>query len=268
VAVRGDPASTAPTEPDKKSDRRKKKGDAEERADEGRRAGGAGGGGLIHQRRRWRRRMNSMLWLRSLQEVFAPLRIFYVKDSQFIRSRGINTSSREPAARQGSGFRGESSEPYYLIRVMRPRRVSYPPLRRGAQTSAPPPAARCRGRGGGPPPGGGRRLPEATFCMGHGPMPRVASAFAMSACQGSLRLLCCGNLAESWPRAVRGRAGCRDAGMPDSRQPASVNLLRVSLPRRPAPSFPAPAGSRCPVGCRTCGQRACPSAPDAPGRPA
>ena len=87
--------------------------------------------------------MNSMLWLRSLQEVFAPLRIFYVKDSQFIRSRGINTSSREPAARQGSGFRGESSEPYYLIRVMRPRRVSYPPLRRGLSKSSTPTRRIC-----------------------------------------------------------------------------------------------------------------------------
>ena len=198
--------------------------------------------------------MNSMLWLRSLQEVFAPLRIFYVKDSQFIRSRGINTSSREPAARQGSGFRGESSEPYYLIRVMRPRRVSYPPLRRGLSESSTPTRRICVSAWRSP--------------KGGGDCQRRPSAWAMGPCQGSLRLLCCGNLAESWPRAVRGRAGCRDAGMPDSRQPASVNLLRVSLPRRPAPSFPAPAGSRCPVGCRTCGQRACPSAPDAPGRPA
>lgn len=169
--------------------------------------------------------MNSMLWLRSLQEVFAPLRIFYVKDSQFIRSRGINTSSREPAARQGSGFRGESSEPYYLIRVTRPRRVSYPPLRRGLSKSSTPTRRICVSAWRSPK--GGRRLPEATFCMGHGPMPRVASAFAMSACQGSLRLLCCGNLAESWPRAVRGRAGCRDAGMPGC--PAAVSLFRSTF---------------------------------------
>lgn len=49
--------------------------------------------------------MNSMLWLRSLQEVFALFRIFYVKDSQFMRSRGMNTSFHGLAARQGSRFR-------------------------------------------------------------------------------------------------------------------------------------------------------------------
>ena len=121
--------------------------------------------------------MNSMLWLRSLQEVFAPLRIFYVKDSQFMRSRGMNASSHGSAARQGSRFRGDSSEPCYLIRAIRPRRVSYPPLRRGLSESSTPDTQDLRI--GVVIPEGGRRLPEATFCMGHGPLPGVASAFVL-----------------------------------------------------------------------------------------
>ena len=116
--------------------------------------------------------MNSMLWLRSLQEVFAPFRIFCVKDSQFMRSRGTNASSHGPAARQGSGFRGESSEPCYPTT---PRVVSalaaWPIKKQHADTQDL--------RIGVVIPEGGRGLPEATFCMGHGPLPGVASAFVL-----------------------------------------------------------------------------------------
>ena len=155
--------------------------------------------------------MNSMLWLRSLQEVFAPLRIFYVKDSQFIRSRGINTSSREPAARQGSGFRGESSEPYYLIRVMRPRRVSYPPLRRGLSESSTPTRRICVSAWRSP--------------KGGGDCQRRPSAWAMGPCQGSLRLC----VAATWLRVGRGLSeGCPRAGRMPERL-AVVSLLRSTF---------------------------------------
>ena len=148
--------------------------------------------------------MNSMLWLRSLQEVFAPLRIFYVKDSQFIRSRGINTSSREPAARQGSGFRGESSEPYYLIRVMRPRRVSYPPLRRGLSESSTPTRRICVSAWRSP--------------KGGGDCQRRPSAWAMGPARGRFGFCVVASVAEGCPRAGR---------MPE--RPAAVSLFRSTF---------------------------------------
>lgn len=190
--------------------------------------------------------MNSMLWLRSLQEVFAPLRIFYVKDSQFMRSRGTNASSHGPAARQGSRFRGSIHLSRAIRFVLSDRAASRIRPCGVAYQKAARRHAGCAYRRGDP-----RRGEEtARGDLLHGPLPRVASAFVFR---------------QTWLRLFEGRP---DAGTPGRRQPVSVNLLWVSVPRRPAPSFPAPAGSRCPVGCRTCGQRACPSAPGAPGRPA
>ena len=155
--------------------------------------------------------MNSMLWLRSLQEVFAPFRIFYVKDSQFVRSRGMNASSHGPAARQGSRFRGSIHLSRAIRFVLSDRAASRIRPCGVAYQKAARRHAGCAYRRGDP-----RRAEEtARGDLLHGPLPRVASAFVFR--HTWLRLRVGQGLSEGEP----------DAGMPGC--PTAVSLLRSTF---------------------------------------